>query len=337
MHSIKSLSVLFIVLAMVSNGCKVRSSQTVRDQHDHESDHGLADQQNIISEAPEVHDTDEEGIIHLTSEAITKAGITIATVSHGYLTTSRKIYGEVQLNQDKTSHYFPRYPGVVRSVRFCAGDRVKSGDTLVTILNTETLQTYPIIAGISGEVVDKHAVVGELADGSESLLTISDLENVWVDLNAYENDLSYFKRGDQLTIFSIDGLDSITSTVDYIKPIMDTNTRTTLVRSFISNGTGNWYPGKFVYATVHKILGMDQVRLVPKNAVQRIGSEEFVFVPHEPGEYKLNAIKIGDSNSAFCEVLDGLEVGDLVVAQGAFELKSQLIMKSVTGHAGHGH
>jgi len=334
MYSNKLLFVLFIILAMIANGCLVRSGQS---QHDHESDHDLTDRQIAKVEVTEDHDTDEEGIIHLTSEAITKAGITTATVSHGYLTTSRKVYGEVQLNQDKTSDYFPRYPGVVRRVNFCVGDRVVSGDTLVTILNTETLQTYPIVAEISGEVVDKHAVTGELADGSESLLTISDLENVWVDLQAYEKDLSYFRRGDQLTIFSIDGLDSITTTVAYIKPIMDTNTRTTLVRSFISNSSGDWYPGKFVYAIVHKINKMNQVKLVPKTAVQRIGGEEFVFVPHEPGEYKLNAIQTGGSNAAFYEIRNGLKAGDVVVAQGAFELKSQLIMKSVTGHAGHGH
>ncbi len=326
-------NLLSILLVLALFAC-----QKVEEQHhghDHEADTDNSVHQEAVTPIDE-HDHAEDGIIHLSPDEIAKLKPEITTAKIGHLSGQRRIFGEITLNQERTTHVLPRYPGIIRSVHVRIGDRVVSGDTLVTVMNSETLRIYPIISEIDGEVVDKHGVVGELVDGSGEILTITDLSELWVDLHAYEQDLGYYKRGDQLTIYSVSGDESQTVPIAYIKPIMDSESRTTLVRCFVPGDLG-WYPGKFVYGESITSNDGRPTLLIAKEAVQRISDEFFVFQPIEDDEFELHEIHVGRSNARYYEVTDGLAVGDQVVSKGAFDLKSHLVLQSISGHAGHGH
>ena len=44
-----------------------------------------------------------------------------------------------------------------------------------------------------------------------------------------------------------------------------------------------------------------------------------------PGHYEARTIKVGEKNGTLAEVLDGLQEGEVVVKEGAFTLKSELL------------
>ena len=56
--------------------------------------------------------------------------------------------------------------------------------------------TFPIIAPINGEIIDRHkAFIGEMVNSQTELFTIADLSTVWVMVDIYEKDLARIKKG----------------------------------------------------------------------------------------------------------------------------------------------
>jgi len=50
-----------------------------------------------------------------------------------------------------------------------------------------------------------------------------------------------------------------------------------------------------------------------------------VFVQQQSGVYEARTVKLGDKNGTFVEVREGLQEGEVVVEEGAFTLKSELL------------
>ena len=65
--------------------------------------------------------------------------------------------------------------------------------------------------------------------------------------------------------------------------------------------------------------------------MQRHESHAFVFVPSGEGRYRRKDITPGETREGRVEILSGLAVGDQVVAEGAFVLKSELLKSLMAG------
>ena len=59
--------------------------------------------------------------------------------------------------------------------------------------------------------------------------------------------------------------------------------------------------------------------------MQHDRDRSFVFVQQQPGVYEARTVKLGDKNGTFVEVREGLQEGEVVVQEGAFTLKSELL------------
>ncbi|MBC8377340.1 MAG: efflux RND transporter periplasmic adaptor subunit [FCB group bacterium] len=280
---------------------------------------------------------EDELIITLSGSEVEKAGIQLIEVGTGKIPGSRRLYGEIRLNEEQVVHKYPKYPGIVRDVRGNIGDRVFRGDTLALVFNTSTLSTYPVIAAQSGEILEKHAVAGEFTDGSEPLMVIGDLRTVWVDLHAFEKDMPILKKGQALTLKSIEGDEQIQTNIRYIKPVMDAITRTNIVRCIVSNTTGTWNPGRLVYAEVAYDHEGEDVLIVPESCIQTYESEYVAFIPESKTEFAVVTVEPGQRGGGLIEIQSGLKAGDSIVSNGSFFLKSELVTSSLSGHAGHGH
>lgn len=67
----------------------------------------------------------------------------------------------------------------------------------------------------------------------------------------------------------------------------------------------------------------DTVLSVPERAVIDTGTQQIVYVEREPGLFEGVAVKIGPRSGNFYPVLEGLAVGDKVVASGSFLLDAE--------------
>jgi multidrug efflux pump subunit AcrA (membrane-fusion protein) len=64
---------------------------------------------------------------------------------------------------------------------------------------------------------------------------------------------------------------------------------------------------------------------LPTSTIQRHEGATFVFVSRGDGQFERRDVTLGRATSESVEILAGLTDGELVVAQGGFALKSEML------------
>ncbi len=182
----------------------------------------------------------------------------------------------------------------------------------------------PVLAPISGEVVERLVAPGQLLQGgSTQCFTISDMRNVWVMVNVYQQDLNDVHIGDPATIHSDAYPDVFHGKISYLGASLDPTTRTLQARIVTDN------PGeklkKDMYVTVNVNAGViNNALAVPDAAVLRDAENQpFVYVEVAQGQFAQRPVKIGDSHDGKTQVTAGLQAGDKVVGDGSLFLQFQ--------------
>jgi cobalt-zinc-cadmium efflux system membrane fusion protein len=278
----------------------------------------------------EVH---PEDVVKLSAHEIEEFGIQLSVAGPGTLRKQESVPGEVVANADRLAHIYPRFPGVVKSVRKGIGDEVKAGDVLAVIESNESLEKYDVKSLIGGTVIDKHLTVGEVHSEERPAFVIADLDTVWVNLSIYQTHLQHVQRDQEVLISVGNGIPDRRGRISYVSPILDPHTRTATARVVLANKDGKLRPGLFVNATITTDQ-REAAILVPKSALQHFEGSTVVFVSTQDG-FEPRPVDIGDQDHSFVEILDGLSVGDEYVNRNAFTLKAELT-KSGFGH-GHAH
>jgi cobalt-zinc-cadmium efflux system membrane fusion protein len=185
-------------------------------------------------------------------------------------------------------------------------------------------------APMDGSVLVMHAVSGEVARGDTALVTVGDNAAVWVWADLYERDIATVKRGQaagrlaaSVSVKAYPG-DEFAGTVDLVSPAMDESSRTVKVRVEVKNPDGRLLAGMF--AAVKLFLpGTDETLAVPRNAVLDDEGRSFVFVHYQGEYYVRRPVIIGRTWAAWVEIKNGLVLGQTVVDEGAFLMKSDVL------------
>jgi cobalt-zinc-cadmium efflux system membrane fusion protein len=180
-------------------------------------------------------------------------------------------------------------------------------------------------APISGEVVERHAVLGQVVDPTHPILRLADLRRLWVELALFERDLAHVHEGDATEIRSETYPDrKFVGKVAHVNATVDEDTRTAKVRIEVPNPERLLRPGQFVHARVEMRRQTEPVLAIPRNAVLQIDGEPSAFVALGQGRYLARPVEVGRVSDEFVEVKRGLVEGDRVVTEGGFVLKSEL-------------
>lgn len=78
-----------------------------------------------------------EEVVHLTDAQLESAGVEVAPLAGGTITTHLTLPAEIGVNQDTLVHVTPRVPGVVAEVPAFLGDSVEPGQTLAVLESSE--------------------------------------------------------------------------------------------------------------------------------------------------------------------------------------------------------
>jgi membrane fusion protein, heavy metal efflux system len=196
---------------------------------------------------------------------------------------------------------------------------------------------YALQAPFGGTVIAKHIVVGESIDETIEVFTVANLSSVWVDLAISQDNISLIEPGQKVTIGLPDG-SKPEGEIEFVSPIIASESRTAMARVILQNPTGKLRPGAFVDAGI-VVPSQAEGVVVPKSAIQLVYDHTCVFVWSE-GDFELKEVKTGVTDGKQIEILSGLKVGDAVASAGAFHLKAEYA-KSRAGdagaHAGHSH
>jgi cobalt-zinc-cadmium efflux system membrane fusion protein len=114
--------------------------------------------------------------------------------------------------------------------------------------------------------------------------------------------------------------------LDYVGATMSEQTRTVKVRATIDNSGLELRPGMFCKATISLGVGQaEDVLAVPRSALFSDEGKFFVFKHWKEDFYVRQDVNRGREFSGMVEIIDGLQGGETVVAEGAFLLKSDVL------------
>lgn len=186
----------------------------------------------------------------------------------------------------------------------------------------------PMRSPIDGTVIDRTITLGQAIERATDAFKIADLSHLWVNLELYEKDLSRVRVGQEVEVRA-DAFpgEIFRGRVAYVVPVIDEATRTAKVRLEFENREGRLSLGQLVTARIvgdgHR--GTPEVLAVPRNAVERVEGRPVVFVADSGGAFRQRAVELGGSGGELVEIRAGLAAGEVVAADGAFLLKSELL------------
>jgi len=177
-------------------------------------------------------------------------------------------------------------------------------------------------APISGTIVQKLVSPGQLVQaGMTSCFMLSDPSTVWVQGHIFDRDLSNVRVGDAVDETSPAVDRSFHGMVAYIGAFVDPDTRTTPVRIVTQNPQGLLKKDMFLNAVIHTSTRRN-IRVIPVSALLRDAQNEpIVYVEMEPGRFAQRSVKVGVQQRDQAEILNGLQDGDKVVAEGSLFLQ----------------
>ena len=231
-------------------------------------------------------------------------------------------------------------PGVpLRSSNLVAAARQRlrlwdiSDAQINSILRSGRVQrTLTMHAPVGGIVVEKNVLRGQAVQAGQTLYTIADLREVWVEAELREADAALVDVGDAATV-ELPALPGgrLMGRVEYVYPTLQQEARTLKARIAVSNPGGRLKPGMF--ATVRLRAPGRTTLTVPVSAVLNTGERRVVFVDMGHERIMPHEVEIGRIAGERAEVLSGLEPGQRVVTSAQYLLDSESnlaeVMKSM--------
>ena len=188
--------------------------------------------------------------------------------------------------------------------------------------------TYFVRAPIRGSVVKRAVSSGQSVGSDLVAFRVADLDFLWIELSVFEREIGSIHVDDvvELTPTGGDSVTKLQGNVAYVGEVIDPDTRTAEIRVKVDNRGRLLRPGQSVNAHVRPAGLARQVTTIPVGAVTFVDGKAtvFAFVGKSDTEVVVKEVKLGRSDGERQEIVDGLAVGERVVSEGVFALKSEL-------------
>ena len=199
----------------------------------------------------------------------------------------------------------------------------KLSDTQIDAIESsgKVRDNFPVYATINGTVSEVMAREGDYVKQGQPILKVSNLNSVWADFDAYENQISNLKEGQKIKVeanaYSNKEFDA---TITFIDPMLNNATRTVTVRATIKNNDNLFKPGMFVTGKVQGTKTQSEMLSVPASAVMWTGERSLVYVKTNPNEpvFEMREVSIHNRNGENYTISSGVQTGEEIVTNGIF-------------------
>jgi RND family efflux transporter MFP subunit len=185
-------------------------------------------------------------------------------------------------------------------------------------------KTLTIYSPAAGVVTKKEAFKGHYVKEGEHQYEIVDLSSVWVDVDVYEYELPWVRKGmaADMDLSYIPGK-RFKGKVLFIYPYLDPKTRTAKLRLAFPNPGYRLKPGMYANIDLKSVVAKDSL-VIPQEAVIDSGVRKIVFVALGKGKFQPREVNIGlEGNDNEFQVLEGLSEGEEIVLSAQFMLDSE--------------
>jgi Cu(I)/Ag(I) efflux system membrane fusion protein len=182
-------------------------------------------------------------------------------------------------------------------------------------------------APFDGYVMDLGVRQGAAVQPGMTLFQIANLESVWITAEVPELQAGWIQVGDpaEVTAPALPGV-PFKGQVDYLYPELMQTTRSLKVRVIVKNSHDRLRPGMF--AAVHfRGAPLDKALTIPTEAVIKTGTRSVVIVADDGTHFRPVVVQVGAEQAGRSEILEGLSLGQRVVASGQFLIDSEASLR----------
>ncbi|MFA4868065.1 MAG: efflux RND transporter periplasmic adaptor subunit [Pedobacter sp.] len=175
---------------------------------------------------------------------------------------------------------------------------------------------YNLTSPISGFIIEKNVTTNTQVrpDNNESIFTVADLSNVWVQINIYESDISKVKEGDEVDIAILSYPDkSFKGKISKINNMLNSDSKVMNARVVINNPDYLLKPGMMASVLI-ATKSNSSLPSVNANCLIFDNNKYYVLVLDEVKKIRIQEIEISRKFESKVYISKGLNAGDRIVA-----------------------
>lgn len=199
-------------------------------------------------------------------------------------------------------------------------------DSVITQLQNDPnpVRSIDWPAPMSGVVMEKKVVSGQMVKAGDELYRLADLSSIWVIANVTEQDIGAVKTGApaKMTFRAFPG-EVFEGKVTFILHELDAATRTGKVRIEVRNPDGRIKHEMFADVEINSGAADAERLVVSSSAVIDSGNRQVVIVDRGEGRFEPRAVKLGARGDGVIEILEGLKDGEAVVTSANFLIDAE--------------
>lgn len=194
---------------------------------------------------------------------------------------------------------------------------------------SETTEQVPVIAAMTGTVIERKITPGSVVEPGEEVFTISDLSNVWMMASVNETDISKLHTGNCARILTqAFPNEAFNGRIQRLGTELDPQTRTLQVRIAIPNSGLKLRPAMYANAQIDEGVSTKAL-FVPEVAVQDINGGAVVFVRLHNETFEARPVQIAHRLNGEAQIAAGLKPGEHVATKGSFVVKSDMLKSQI--------
>jgi len=186
-------------------------------------------------------------------------------------------------------------------------------------------------APISGIIVERNIVIGQLVDVSTNAFRILNSASVYVDGKANEKDAMLLSnKGKAVFVSTALPGEEFAGNVTFISPVIDEKTRTFTIRCDFKNRDNKLKPQMFGELLIPAAKNSKAI-VIPAESIVKVDNNDCVFIAVNDTVFIKRRVRAGSIEGSNVEIREGLNAGDRVVTKGAFYIKSELLKDEFGG------
>ena len=221
---------------------------------------------------------------------------------------------------------FPPREGKMVTTLAELGDQVQKGDPLYSI-TTASDPALTVRSPITGQITSVNAVTGQLVQPGKAPApyAVADVSHKWMTGNVPETDSTAFHIGQEVNVTAMAYPGRVfEGQIIKIYPTIDANTHRVMIRSEIADPKNALRSGMLAEFVTRLQDRKESVALPADGVVREADGTMTAWVTSDRHRFVQRIIKTGLREENRVQVLDGLQLGELAVSEGAVFLSNML-------------
>ncbi|WP_440937886.1 efflux RND transporter periplasmic adaptor subunit [Candidatus Pelagibacter sp.] len=191
---------------------------------------------------------------------------------------------------------------------------IKKGETIVKLNDRNIIAPFDGVLGYTGLTEDI------LVSDSTIIITLDDNSIIYSDIKIPENYSALIKKDLPIEARVSSYKDKVfNGTIDFVSSRINADTRSLLSRVRIENNELSLMSGSLLEVNV-KVNSRDGIS-IPDTSIIMEGEKSYVYKISKENVAEKTEVKIGARKSGDVEILSGLNVGDIVAAEGLKKIR----------------